>query len=246
MGRIERGHPVLGCLHGHHANIAPLDGVFPQGAVEVVHYVDPGLLRRQAADPVFPEREQRARVRGELAWIAAGGCDAVVVTCTAYAALADDGVGSPLVPVVTIDGPLFADLARRDGPVALVFTNPGTVAPTIARLRSAIGPAAVGVDPVLISDAFDLVMRGRTADYADRVAAGLDDLVRSGRYRVVVAAQLSMAEPARRVPPSVGVEVLTPLEPLAARLAALLGLRPSLPAGNRDAAPGPARSTRSG
>ncbi len=33
---------TLACLHAHHANIPALDGMFPDGTVEVVHDVDPG------------------------------------------------------------------------------------------------------------------------------------------------------------------------------------------------------------
>lgn len=225
----DGGVPVrhrLACLHAHHANAAPLDGLFPPDAVEVVHYVDPGLVRRMAADPAFDAAARRGRVADQLAWIAAAGCDAIVVTCTAYSALAEPATGGSSVPVVTIDEPLFAALAAAPGPLAIAFTNPGTVEPTMGRLRAALGDRAEEAEPRLIPDAFDLFMAGQEAAYAERVAAGLVEIARSAGDGTVVAAQLSMAPAARRAADAAGIPILTPLEPLAARLTDALARLP--------------------
>lgn len=216
--------PALACLHGHHANIGHLDRLFPAAAVEVVHYVDPGLLRRVAADPSFSAAAQADRVASQLDWIAADGCDAIAVTCTAYAALAGESAGAGGTPVVAIDAPLFAELAARDQPALLAFTNPATIGPTLGRLARVLGDAAPPARPVLIPDAFRFVMDGRAAEYEERVAVGLRAMSESAGGSIVVAAQLSMVGAARRVREETGAEILDPLAPLASRLAAVLGV----------------------
>ena len=43
----------LGCLHMHHSNIAYIDGIVTPDHVEVLHFVDPGLIRRIGSDSSF-------------------------------------------------------------------------------------------------------------------------------------------------------------------------------------------------
>ena len=43
----------LGCLHMHHSNIPYIDGIVAPDRVELLHFVDPGLMRRIGSDPNF-------------------------------------------------------------------------------------------------------------------------------------------------------------------------------------------------
>jgi hypothetical protein len=208
--------PRLGCLHMHHSNIPYIDAIVSPEQVEVVHFVEPGLMRRIGADSGFDAEQGERQVRRQLAWMAECEFDAILITCTNYIALLpDDALDFP-IPVIKIDEPFFADVLEQEAPHALLFTNPATVEGTLRRLhdsaRRSGREANVAVE--VITGAFELVMAGKTEDYAEVVSARLRDLVRSGRYRSISVGQLSMAESARRVAGETGMRIGNPLDPL--------------------------------
>lgn len=214
-----KARPRVACLHVHHGNIPYLDEALAALQADAVHYVDPGLLARLTGDDAFSDADSRTRAVEQLAWMAAAGADALVVTCTAYAALvpADPGLD---VPVLVVDEPLFAEICATDAPRRLFFTNPSTVHPTMARLREFA--VARGIEPdftvELIADAFDLFVAGRASDHDALLVQSLTNLTRQQPEGSSFAMQLSMTAAAR----TVGA-IANPLDSLARALRETLG-----------------------
>src|SRR5215218_6381014 len=172
----------LGCLHMHHSNIPYIDGIVAPDRVELLHFVDPGLMRRIGSDPSFSSHQAEQQVRRQLAWMADCGSDAILITCTNYIAMLPDE-------------PLFADLLRQPSPHLLLFTNPATVEGTMRRFHDYAHRAGhqPQIEIEVMSGAFELVMAGKTEEYAAAVAGQLRDLVLSDRYVAISVGQLSMA-----------------------------------------------------
>ena len=210
----------LGCLHMHHSNIPYIDSIVAPERVEVVHFVDPGLMRRIGSDPEFAGDQGEQQVRRQLAWMAECGFDAILVTCTNYIAmLPDEPLDSP-IPVIKIDEPFFADVLEQEAPHLLLFTNPATVEGTMRRLHdfaSRMGqPPDVEIE--VITGTFDLILADKAEEYAAAVSERLRDLVQSGRYRSISVGQLSMVDSAHRVATETGARIGNPLDPLRAHL----------------------------
>ena len=125
----------LGCLHMHHSNIPYIDGIVSPERVELLHFVDPGLMRRIGSDPGFTSDQAEQQVRRQLAWMASCGLDAILITCTNYIAMLPDETLDLSIPVIKIDEPFFAYLIRQESPHLLLFTNPATVEGTMRRLQ---------------------------------------------------------------------------------------------------------------
>jgi hypothetical protein len=75
----------------------------------------------------------------------------------------------------------------------------------------------------IIPGTFELVMAGRTEEYATVVSERLRELARSGDYAAIAVGQLSMADAARRVAAETGVAIGNPLDSLSDHLAAAIG-----------------------
>ena len=215
----------LGCLHMHHSNIPYIDGIVAPERVELLHFVDPGLMRRIGSDASFDSNQAEQQVRRQLGWMAACGLDAILITCTNYIAVLPDESLDLAVPVIKIDEPFFAHLLQQPAPHLLLFTNPATVEGTMRRLDDFAKQTGQqpGIEIEVIPDTFALVMAGETAAYTMAVAARLRDLARSGRYQAISVGQLSMADSARRVEDETGVPIGNPLDPLRIHLANELG-----------------------
>jgi hypothetical protein len=205
----------LGCLHMHHSNIPYIDRIAPEG-VELLHFVDPGLMRRIGSDPGFDRGQAERQVRRQLAWMAACGLDAILITCTNYIAMLPDEPLDLAIPVIMIDEPFFADLLRQPSPHLLLFTNPATVEGTMRRFHQYA--SRTGKDPdvevEVIANTFDLVMAGKSEEYAAAVSDRLLEIAQSDAYRAISVGQLSMAESAARVEAETGRRVGNPLRPL--------------------------------
>jgi hypothetical protein len=215
----------LGCLHMHHSNIAYIDGIVAPDRVEVLHFVDPGLMRRIGSDPSFTRDQAEAQVRRQLDWIASCGLDAILITCTNYIAMLADEPLDLMIPVIKIDEPFFADLLQQPSPHLLLFTNPATVEGTMRRFHEYADRAGhqPSIEIEVMPGTFELVMAGKTEEYAAVVADQLRELVRSGRYEAISVGQLSMAESALRIAAETGVSIGNPLDSLRLHLAHELG-----------------------
>ena len=215
----------LGCLHMHHSNIAYIDGIVAPDRVEVLHFVDPGLMRRIGSDPSFTRDQAEAQVRRQLDWIASCGLDAILITCTNYIAMLADEPLDLMIPVIKIDEPFFADLLQQPSPHLLLFTNPATVEGTMGRFHEYADRAGhqPSIEIEVMPGTFELVMVGKTEEYAAVVADQLRELVRSGRYGAISVGQLSMAESALRIAAETGVSIGNPLDSLRLHLAHEIG-----------------------
>ena len=79
------------------------------------------------------------------------------------------------------------------------------------------------VETEVMPSTFELVMAGKTEEYAAAVAGQLRDLVQSGRYEAISVGQLSMADSALRVTAETGMPIGNPLDSLRLHLAHELG-----------------------
>ncbi len=215
----------LGCLHMHHSNIPYIDAIVEPGRVELLHFVDPGLMHRIGSDAGFDRGQAEQQVRRQLDWMVSCGLDAILITCTNYIAMLPDEPLDLTIPLIKIDEPFFAYLLEQPSPHLLLFTNPATVEGTMRRLHEYAKQRdrRPDIEVEVIPGTFELVMAGRTEEYAAAVADGLRDLVRSGRYRSISAGQLSMADAARRVASETGVPIGNLLQPLGDQLGATFG-----------------------
>ncbi len=215
----------LGCLHMHHSNIAYIDGIVAPDRVEVLHFVDPGLMRRIGSDPSFTRDQAEAQVRRQLEWMASCGLDAILITCTNYIAMLADEPLDLMIPFIKIDEPFFADLLQQPSPHLLLFTNPATVEGTMRRFHEYADRAGhqPSIEIEVMPGTFELVMAGKTEEYVTVVADQLRELVRSGRYEAISVGQLSMAESALRIAAETGVSIDNPLDSLRLHLAHELG-----------------------
>ncbi len=210
----------MGCLHMHHSNIPYIDSIVAPDQVELLHFVDPGLMRRISSDTEFPGEQAQQQVRRQLDWMADCGVDAILITCTNYIAMLPDEPLELSIPVIKIDEPFFAYLLAQDLPHLLLFTNPATVEGTMRRFHdfaSHMGSLAE-MEVEVMPGTFELVMAGKTEEYAATVAARLREVARSGLYRAISVGQLSMAESAMLVAAETGMPIGNPLQSLAAHL----------------------------
>src|SRR5215213_6661717 len=216
----------LGCLHMHHSNIPYIDGIVAPDRVELLHFVDPGLMRRIGSDPKFSTDQAEQQVRRQLDWMAGCGVDAILITCTNYIAMLPDAPLDLAIPVIKIDEPFFADLLRQPSPHVLLFTNPATVEGTMRRFHDYAHRAGhqPQVEIEVLPGTFELVMAGKTEEYTAAVAGQRRELVRSGRYEAISVGQLSMADSALCVTADTGVPIGNPLDSLRLHLAQELGI----------------------
>jgi hypothetical protein len=222
------GKPRLGCLHMHHSNISYIDGIVSPEQVELLHFVDPGLMRRIGSASGFSGDQAEHQVRRQLDWMASCGLNAILITCTNYIAMLPDEPLDLTIPVIKIDEPFFASLLDQPSPHLLLFTNPATVEGTMRRFHDFAKHAGTlpDIEVEIIPGTFELVMAGKTAEYTVAVADRLRELVQSGHYDAISVGQLSMAESVLRVTADTGVPIGNPLDPLRLHLANELGTAP--------------------
>ena len=217
---------TIGCLHAHHSNIGYVERALGSYSAELVHFVDPGLIRRMSADAAFGSEQAGDRVAEQLAWIARTNVDAILITCTNYIALLDaERERAIAVPVVKVDEPFFADVCDYPVPPTLLFTNPATVEGTMARLRAyaTARGQTIRAEARIVPDAFELIMRGENERYADAVSRSLRELLAAPGAKPAFVAQLSMVDAAEAVERELGARIGNPLKPLAEAVRAALG-----------------------
>lgn len=225
---------TIGCFHAHYSNIALIEEALAPYEVELVHYVDPGLDRLKH-DADFTEAVTHEKVSQTLQWIAQCHADAILVTCTLFAAVLEQEAKHVPVPVIGIDDPLLQEMQQNSGEYILAFTNPATIEGTMARVNQALQQAnedeqqhetvTVKTEAVLIPGTFELIMRGDKEGYLAAVSGGLQQLAEQYPDSTLVAAQLSMAPAAARVTADKGMAIYSPLASLAAYLEKRLSLK---------------------
>ncbi|KIL34366.1 hypothetical protein SD71_20260 [Cohnella kolymensis] len=206
----------IGCLHAHYSNIGYIEKELTDENVELVHFVDPGLMFRisSAGNQHFTGIQER--VASQLEWISQSDVDAVLITCTNYIALLQ-GVQLPLtVPVIKIDEPFFGGVCDVEEPQILLFTNPATVAGTMERLDEYARRhgKSIKVEVRVIENTFDLIMQGNKEAYDTEISKYIQGLTLTNPNQVISVAQLSMVDAARHVEAEMNVRILNPLTAL--------------------------------
>jgi hypothetical protein len=148
------------------------------------------------------------------------GADAVLLTCSMYAAIAHRADADVAVPVHGPDDGLFDAVAsggfRR---IALVAPGANPLADSLARLRTAIGPD-VAVDGVIADGA---PAAARVRDHDALVEAIVSAVIQvSPKPDAVVLGQYSLAAAADEVQAAIGVPTLAAPEHAVRRLRTLL------------------------
>jgi len=216
----------LACLHAHYSNVEYIEQALAPFGLELVHYTDPGLIRRMSSDPDFSQAEALEHATRQLNWMIDCRADAVLVTCTQYAALLEESRQEWRVPVITIDEPFFDVLCSSEQPQMVLFTNPGTVEGTMRRLHAfaEVSGKEPQVEAQVIEGSFGLIMEGKKEAYMKKVSGYIKALIQSGERRMIFVAQLSVTEAAEAVERECRCEIGNPLKSLVPSLTAVLGL----------------------
>ena len=204
MTTVALIHAVLPAMPPMRETLAQaLPGVF------VLNILDEGLLTEiERRGGMTPECVDRLATQVGLAVEA--GASAVLLTCNAYSPVVDDVQAQfPAVPVLAVDQVMVdqaVSCARRIGVLA-------TVPAGLDQQRSLLEAAAraagkpIEIVPSVHPEAMAALQRG-DAEAHDRIL--LDALPALARQvDVVLLAQASMARLAPKVPPDLGVPVLT-------------------------------------
>lgn len=202
----------LGCLHAHYSNIEYIENVLAPFNIELVHFVDPGLMNRLTSDQKFNEVDAQQKVKEQMEWIAQTNVDAILITCTNYIAILQDDQLSIPVPIIKLDEPFFDFICNIQQPHTLLFTNPATVEGTMERLRlfADTYQKSLNIEVVVLNNMFDLIMQGRKKEYDQEVARMLEQLIYDDK--IISVAQLSMVDAAQLVEAKTGRSITNPLK----------------------------------
>jgi len=218
---------TIACFHAHYSNIRLIEQALTSYNLELVHYVDPGLDRLKHDDE-FNSTLVREKVNQTLQWMSRCHADAILVTCTLFAAVLEQIQPLPIM-VTGIDDSLLAMMVKHPKRYLLAFTNPATVEPTMARYRDYLDRHLAGKDKpelesVLFPGLFDMVMRGDQEGYIKALKEVLQQLALERKDTCIVAAQLSMAPAAEQASANAGITIYTPLSLLGANLERDIGI----------------------
>ncbi|WFR63159.1 aspartate/glutamate racemase family protein [Paenibacillus amylolyticus] len=218
---------TIACFHAHYSNISVIEQALTSYNLELVHYVDPGLDRLKH-DEDFNSALVQEKLSQTLQWMSRCHADAILVTCTLFAAVLEQIQPLP-IPVTGIDDSLLAMMVKHPKRYLLAFTNPATVEPTMARYHEYVDQHLAGKDKtelesVLLPGLFDMVMRGDQEGYVTALNEALQQLVLERKDTCLVAAQLSMAPAAKQASANAGVTIYTPLSLLGASLERDIGI----------------------
>ncbi|MGF9908318.1 hypothetical protein [Brevibacillus porteri] len=221
----------IACLHGHYSNISLLSDAFAAFDVELIHFVDPGLLLQNAGAPGHTKEQshaKNAKLREQLSWMQSCAVDAIVITCTQYAALVTpEDEEFATVPIFTIDGPFFHELAQYTEPQVLLFSNPATVQPTMERLVQNADSHNLHpeIQVHIVENAFALLMENKLEAYREAIKDALYQIYQTFPDQPIAVAQLSMVPVADQFAKENGFTISHPLHSLTSQMSATLRLR---------------------
>lgn len=202
----------LGCLHAHYSNIEYLENALAPFNIEIVHFVDPGLMERLTSDKEFHGVDARHKVKMQIEWIAQTNVDAILITCTNYIAILQENQLSVSVPIIKIDESFFDFICNIQHPHTILFTNPATVEGTMERLKNYAETyqKTLNIESAVLNNTFELIMQGRKEEYNQEVARMLEQLINDDK--IISVAQLSMVDAARLVEAKTGRSITNPLK----------------------------------
>lgn len=213
-------------MHVHHSNIDYIEKALSPYQVEIIHFVDPGLMYRVTSEKEFEERDAHHKVKEQIEWIASCQVDAILITCTHYIALLKEESLTVSVPILKIDEPFFESVCQIQQPQTILFSNPATVEGTMQRLNEYVETRKKTVGDIkvrVLDDTFEFFMKGLKEEYDQAISHALNG-VAGTENRVLSVAQLSMVEGARQAEQQTGKTILNPLDSLISSLVQKLNL----------------------
>lgn len=206
----------IGCLHAHYSNIEYIQKAIASNDLELVHFVDYGLMSRIASDENFDLTKAQNKVNEQIEWIANTNIDAILITCTNYIAILNEEQLKTSVPIIKIDEPFIHHVCNITEPQILLFTNPATVEGTMKRLNEFATTHAkpINIDVQVIENTFELIMQGKKEQYVNEVSNYIKGLLVSDPNKTISVAQLSMVETAEKVEREMDVQIGNPLKTL--------------------------------
>ena len=215
----------LGCLHAHYSNIEYIEEALSSYDIELIHFVDPALMHRVTLDNNFSDTDAQNKVKEQIEWIAEANVDAILITCTNYIALLQEEKLSISVPIIKIDEPYFEYICNIQLPQTILFTNPATVEGTMERLNQYAynHQKSLDIEVFVISNTFDLIMRGQKEEYNREISKFLNKCMDEGKFLSV--AQLSMVDAVKEVEYKTSNPIINPLDTLIISLVSQLKLR---------------------
>ncbi|MFB5086892.1 hypothetical protein PGC35_06660 [Psychrobacillus sp. PGGUH221] len=216
----------LACLHAHHSNIEYIESALVSYEIELVHFVDPGLVNRVTHDTSFCISDAQQKVKEQIEWISKSNVDAILITCTNYVALLNEADHLLSIPIIKIDEPFFEVIASIDEPQVILFTNPATVEGTLDRLNNYLSDRHknIEMDVVIIEDSFELLMQGLSEKYYEAISKCIHKLLEA-ENKIISVAQLSMVNASIQVEKETSITIINPLHTLIDSLAIQLNLK---------------------
>jgi aspartate/glutamate racemase len=201
---------TVGLIHAVIPAIQPLKAAFAEHApnVRLVNILDEGLITEiDRLGSITPGLVRRLTTLVALAEQAQARL--VLLSCTAYSPVADRVQDQADIPVLKIDELMVREALGRAERIGLIATVPAGLKmqqQLIEQIAAETG-RPLRLDPVLRPDAFEALSAGRRKEHDAIVLEEVEGLAR--RNELVMLAQASMGHLADRVPPSVGVPVLS-------------------------------------
>jgi hypothetical protein len=205
----------LGCLHSHYSNIEYIANALSSYEIELIHFVDPGLMYQVTYDENLQQNEAQRKVKEQIQWIARCNVDAILITCTNYIAILQEDQLSISVPIIKIDEPYFDSICDIQGPQTILFTNPSTVEGTLERLNSYANnhQKSLNLEVIVINNTFELIMQGQNEEYTFEIAKFLNQIMKEEK-KVISVAQLSMVDASQQVENRTSKTIINPLNTL--------------------------------
>jgi hypothetical protein len=204
----------IGCLHAHYSNIDYIENALSTYDIELIHYVDPGLMYRVTNDQGFNTEEAQNKVKEQIEWIAQCNVDGILITCTNYIAILAEEQLFISVPIIKIDEPFFEYICNITQPQTILFTNPATVSGTIKRLYSYADhyQKTIDIEVIVINNTFELIMKGRKQEYNQELSKFLSEMIKE--EKIISVAQLSMVDASKEVEHLTSMTIINPLDAL--------------------------------
>lgn len=207
----------IACLHAHYSNIQYIENALPSDEVELIHFVDPGLMSRISSDKNFDEVQAQNKVIEQIEWMSQANVEAILITCTNYIALLEENRLNTTIPIIKIDEPFFGSICNITEPQILLFTNPATVEGTMRRLNEFAtihGKPIPDIEVRVVENAFELIMQGKNEQYVEQLSKYIKGVFVSDKNKKISVAQLSMVETAIKVEHELNVKIGNPLDSL--------------------------------
>jgi len=215
-------------IHAMTVAMRPILEAFREGwpEAEVSSLLDEDLvggLRREGG--LTPRVTQR--ICDLATYVARGGADGILFTCSAFTPAMDLARQLVTIPVLKPDEAMIAGALEAGERIGLVATMPATVPVAEAQLRAAaaVRGKAIEVVTVAVPDGLKALNAGDLATHDRLVAEAARPL--GPHVDVLCLAQFSMARARAAVQAVVGVPVLTSPSAAVTRLKALLNGLPT-------------------